>query len=88
MNWKDVSKLRLDQLHKIDEFYLKAYKSSTLYKEWIKRTHDSSILKWDFKVEDDVLLLNLRYKLFLGKLKHGGQIPLNWWIIFLMEWLN
>lgn len=68
MNWVYDSKSRVDQLQEIDKFHVRAYKISTLYKEHMKRWHVAKILKREFKVGDDVLLLNSRYKLFLGKL--------------------
>ena len=52
-----------------DEFYLKAYESSSLYKENMKKYQDQKIEKRDFLVGDLVLLLNSKLRLFPGKLK-------------------
>lgn len=59
--------MRVDQLHDMDDFHLKAYESSTLYKKRMKWWHDAKIPKSEFKVDGDVLLFNLRYKLFPGQ---------------------
>lgn len=45
MDWEDASKFRMNQLHELEEFRLKAYKSSVLNKEKIKRWHEAKILK-------------------------------------------
>ena len=41
---------RLNRLIEIDEFVLKAYESSALYKEKMKNYHDQKIEKRDFLV--------------------------------------
>ncbi|XP_047263741.1 uncharacterized protein LOC124896247 [Capsicum annuum] len=69
IDWEDASKSRVNQLHELEEFRLKAYESSVLYKEKMKRWHDAKILKREFHVGDDVLLFNSRLKLFVGKLR-------------------
>ncbi|XP_055806901.1 uncharacterized protein LOC129875639 [Solanum dulcamara] len=59
---------RLDQLHKLEEFTLHAYKNAKLYKEKIKRWHDKHIVTRNFEPGQKVFLFNSRLKLFLGKL--------------------
>ncbi|XP_047267641.1 uncharacterized protein LOC124898065 [Capsicum annuum] len=75
MVWEDASKSRVNQPYELDEFPLKAYESSVLYKEKMKRWHDAKILKREFRVGDDVLLFNLRLKLFAGKLRSKWSGP-------------
>lgn len=45
MDWKDAYKLRVDQLHEMDEFCFKIYESLTHFKEYMKRLLNSKILK-------------------------------------------
>ncbi|XP_016549164.2 uncharacterized protein LOC107848977 [Capsicum annuum] len=74
MDWEDASKLKVNQLHELDEFRPKAYKSSVLYKEKMKRWHYAKILKREFYVGDDVLLFNSRLKLFAEKLRSKWSV--------------
>ena len=55
-------------LNEIDEFLLKAYQSSAIYKEKIKKYHDQKIEKREFTIGDFVLLCNYRLRFFPGKL--------------------
>ena len=54
----------------LDEFCLKAYECSSIYKDNMKRYHDQRIEKREFAVGDVVLLFDSRLHLFLGKLKY------------------
>ncbi|XP_016581688.1 uncharacterized protein LOC107879081 [Capsicum annuum] len=74
MDWEDTSKSRVNQLYELEEFQLKAYKSSVLYKEMIKRWDDAKFLKREFHVPDDVLF-NPRLKLFVGKHRSKWSVP-------------
>ena len=65
----------MDDLNTLDEFRLKAYESSALYKEKIKRYHDQRIEKREFVVGDLVLLFNYRLRLFPSKLKSKWTEP-------------
>ncbi|KAK4731408.1 hypothetical protein R3W88_024396 [Solanum pinnatisectum] len=69
LDWDAASSQTLNELNEIDEFRLRAYESSALYKEKIKRYHDQKIEKCEFVPIDLVLLFNLRLHLFPGKLK-------------------
>ena len=69
MDWSEAAEQRLTGLNELDEFLLKAYESSALYKEKIKKYHDNKIEKREFMVGDLVLLFNSRLRLFPGKLK-------------------
>ncbi len=62
-------------MNEFDEFRLKAYESSAVYKEKMKRYHDQRIEKRDFVVGDLVLLFNSRLRLFPGKLKSKWTGP-------------
>ena len=65
----------LNGLNELDEFRLKAYESSALYKEKMKKYHDNKIEKREFMVGDLVLLFNSRLHLFPGKLKSKWTGP-------------
>ncbi|XP_049364486.1 uncharacterized protein LOC125829280 [Solanum verrucosum] len=69
LDWTKTSKKSVEQLNELDEFRLKAYESSALYKEKMKKWHDAKILKREFKVGNWVLLYNSRLRLFPEKLK-------------------
>ena len=62
-------------MNELDEFRLKAYEVSSLYKEKMKKYHDQKIEKHDFMVGDFVLLLNSRLCLFSDKLKSKWTGP-------------
>ena len=40
MDWNEAAEQRLTGLNELDEFCLKAYESSSLYKEKMKKNHD------------------------------------------------
>ena len=66
---------RLNGLNKPDEFRLKAYKSSSIYKDKTMKYHDQKIEKLEFAVGDLVLLFNSRLCLFPSKLKSKWMGP-------------
>ncbi|XP_049360368.1 uncharacterized protein LOC125825063 [Solanum verrucosum] len=63
MNWEKAAKGRVNQFHELEEFRLRAYESSSLYKEKMKRCHDTKILQREFQVGDFVFLYNSRLRL-------------------------
>ncbi|XP_022852248.1 uncharacterized protein LOC111373888 [Olea europaea var. sylvestris] len=63
---------RLLQLNELDKFRMEAYENAKLYKERTKKWHDMHIQMRVFEVGQQVLLYNLRLKLFPGKLR-------SWW---------
>ncbi|GJX22413.1 reverse transcriptase domain-containing protein [Tanacetum coccineum] len=68
------------QLNEINELRDQAYENSLIYKERMKKLHDSKIKTRIFNVSDRVLLFNSRLKIFSGKLKtrcldHFVEIP-------------
>lgn len=63
------------KLNELDELRLQAYESSRLYKETIKRYHDSKILLKEFKAGQMVFLFNSRLRLFSRKLKSKWSGP-------------
>lgn len=75
LNRDEASKERVNQLHEMEELRLRAYESSTLYKERMKIWHDDKILKWEFKEGNSVFLYNSRLLLFPGKLKSNWSGP-------------
>nr|GEX16185.1 reverse transcriptase domain-containing protein [Tanacetum cinerariifolium] len=64
--------LQLNELTKLRD---QAYENSVIYKESIKKLHDSKIKNRIFNVGDQVLLLNSRLKIFSGKLKTRWSGP-------------
>ena len=58
-------KLQLQELKKIN---LEAYENSKIYKEKVKRFHDSRILWKEFHIGQKVFLFNSRLKLIFDKL--------------------
>ena len=75
MDLIEAAEQRLNGLNELDEFHLKAYESSTLYKEKMKKYHDQKIEKRDFLVRDLVLLFSSRLHLVSGKLKSKWTGP-------------
>nr|GFA30354.1 reverse transcriptase domain-containing protein [Tanacetum cinerariifolium] len=55
--------------------YLVAYENFVIYKERIKKLHDSKIKNQIFNVEDQVLLFNSHLKIFSGNLKTRWSGP-------------
>ena len=75
MDWSEAAEQRLNGLNELDEFRLKAYERSSLYKEMMKKYHDNKYEKREFMVGDLVLLFNSRLRLFQGKLKSKWTGP-------------
>ena len=55
---------RHNGLYELDEFRLKAYESSPIYKDMIKNYHDQKIENCEYVVGDLVLLFNIRCSCF------------------------
>nr|GEZ85720.1 reverse transcriptase domain-containing protein [Tanacetum cinerariifolium] len=68
----DHQKLQLNELSELRD---QAYENSVIYKERIKKLHDSKIKNRIFNVSDQVLLFNSRLKIFSGKLKTRWSGP-------------
>nr|GEW77710.1 reverse transcriptase domain-containing protein [Tanacetum cinerariifolium] len=65
----DHRKLQLNELHELRD---QAYENSLIYKERMKKLHDSKIKNRIFNVGDQVLLFNSRLKIFLENSKPVG----------------
>nr|GEV15950.1 reverse transcriptase domain-containing protein [Tanacetum cinerariifolium] len=65
-------KLQLNELHELRD---QAYENSLIYKERVKKLHDSKIKNRIFNVDDQVLLFNSRLKIFSRKLKTRWSGP-------------
>nr|GEY82718.1 reverse transcriptase domain-containing protein [Tanacetum cinerariifolium] len=63
------------QINELNELCDQAYENSLIYKEKIKRFHDSKIKNRVFNIGDRVLLFNSRLKIFSGKLKSRWSGP-------------
>ncbi|KAK4716589.1 hypothetical protein R3W88_014927 [Solanum pinnatisectum] len=74
-DWGATSNQRVNEMNKLDGFRLRAYESSALYKEKMKKYHDQKIEKREFAIGDLVLLFNSRLHLFPGKLKSKWTEP-------------
>nr|GEY56185.1 hypothetical protein [Tanacetum cinerariifolium] len=57
------------QLNELSELRDQAYENSMIYKERLKKLHDSKIKNRIFNVDDQVLPFNSHLKIFSGKLK-------------------
>nr|GEV75309.1 reverse transcriptase domain-containing protein [Tanacetum cinerariifolium] len=68
----DHRKLQLNELHELQD---QAYENSLIYKERVKKLHDSKIKNSIFNVGDQVLLFNSHFKIFFGKLKTRWSGP-------------
>ncbi|GJW68961.1 reverse transcriptase domain-containing protein [Tanacetum coccineum] len=68
----DHQKLQLNELSELRD---QAYENSLIYKEKIKKLHDSKIKNRIFNVGDQVLHFNSRLKIFSGKLKSRWSGP-------------
>nr|GEX30966.1 reverse transcriptase domain-containing protein [Tanacetum cinerariifolium] len=63
------------QLNELNELCDQAYENSLIFKERIKKLHDSNIKNRIFNVGDQVLLFNSRLKILSGKLKTRWSGP-------------
>nr|XP_004250782.1 uncharacterized protein LOC101263569 [Solanum lycopersicum] len=69
MDLNEAVKQILNGLNELDEFLQKAYESSVIHKNKMKKYHDKKIEKRKFAIRDFVVLLSFRLRLFWGKLK-------------------
>nr|GEW72884.1 reverse transcriptase domain-containing protein [Tanacetum cinerariifolium] len=69
---RDHRKLQLNELHELRD---QAYGNSLIYKERVKKLHDSKIKNRIFNVGDQVLLFNSHLKIFSRKLKTRWSGP-------------
>nr|GEX64787.1 reverse transcriptase domain-containing protein [Tanacetum cinerariifolium] len=63
------------QMNELNKLWDQAYENSLIYKEKMKKIHDSKIMNRIFYVGDRVLLFNSGLKIFLGKLKTHWTRP-------------
>jgi len=63
------SEKRQLQLLELEEMRQHSYENSKNYKEGIKRYHDQKLLAREFYPDEHVFQFNLRFRLFVGKLK-------------------
>ena len=75
IDWNVAAEQRLNGFNELYEFLLKAYESSVLYREKMKKYQDQKIEKCDFMVGDMVFLFNSRLRLFPVKLKYKWNGP-------------
>ena len=74
MDWNEAADQRLNGLNDLDEFHIKSYESSSLYKEKMKKYHDQEIEKREFIVGDSVLLLTLGCTYFWENRSPNGLV--------------
>ncbi|GJT58323.1 reverse transcriptase domain-containing protein [Tanacetum coccineum] len=74
-NLKITGDHRKLQLNELNELCDQAYENSLIYKERMKKLHDSKIKNRIFNVGDQVLLFNSRLKIFSRKLKTRWSRP-------------
>jgi len=75
LDWGAVSSQRINNMNELDEFCLKAYEISALYKEKMNKYHDQKIEKRKFSPGDLVLLFNSGLLLFPDKHKSKWSRP-------------
>jgi hypothetical protein len=73
---KTAREKRILDLHLLYEWRNEAYRSARLFKEKVKIWHDKKIQRKEFKVRDQVLLFNSRFKFSAWKLMSKWQGPL------------
>jgi hypothetical protein len=73
--FKLTGEKRLFDINSLDEWRTQAYEDAKLFKEKVKRWHNKRIQKWEFKVDDQVLLYNSRFRFFAGKLLSKWEGP-------------
>ena len=66
---------RILQMNELEELRNEAYDNAIIYKENTKRWHDQNILRREFKAGEQVLVYNIKLKLFPGKLKSRWSGP-------------
>ena len=71
MDWSEAAERRLIGLNELEEFCLKAYESSSLYKQNMKKYHHLKIEKREFMVGDLVFYSVLGYTCF----RENSTIP-------------
>lgn len=75
-DFKTAGEKRILDLNLLDEWRNEAYESARLFKEKVKIWHDEKIKRKEFKVGDQMLLFNSRFKFSVGKLASRWQGPL------------
>nr|ABI34335.1 Integrase core domain containing protein [Solanum demissum] len=84
-----ASNHRVSDMNALDEFRLRAYESSTLYKEKMKKYHDQKIKKCEFVVGDLRLLFNSRdEKQNLQKIFVAEVYGPHRWSVVLIVWVG
>ena len=74
-DFKLAREKRLFDISSLDEQRTQAYENAKKFKEKFKRWHDKRIQKREFKVGEDVLLYNSRFRFFAGKLLSKWEGP-------------
>ncbi|XP_028184732.1 uncharacterized protein LOC114371515 [Glycine soja] len=75
MAFDEVGMERKLQLQELEEIHLEAYENSKIYKEKVKRFHDSRILRKEFHIGQKVLLFIFCLKLISSKLRSRWNGP-------------
>ena len=75
LDWAEVAEQRLNGLNEPDDFRLRSFESSIIYKDQMKRYHNQRIENREFVVGDFMFLFNSRQHLFPSKLKSKWTGP-------------
>ncbi|XP_024024981.1 uncharacterized protein LOC112092631 [Morus notabilis] len=75
LDMQTASEKRLLQINEMEEFRNDAHENAKIYKERTKAWHDKHISRREFKPGQQLLLYNLRLRLFPGKLKSRWSGP-------------
>lgn len=69
LDWGATLSQRVNDMNDLNGFLIKAYESSALYVQMIKKYHDQKNEKCEFTVSDIALLFNSMLRLFPRKVK-------------------
>lgn len=75
VSFATVSSQRVNDMNELEEFHLKAYEISALYKEKMNKYHDQKIQKFEIHVGDMMLLFNSSLCLFPRKINSNWTRP-------------
>ena len=70
IDWNEATEQRLNWFNELDEFHLKAYESSALYREKMKKYHEQNIEKHEFGLGTGPFFITKVFPHGAGELKN------------------